>query len=87
MTSRELQNQAFIDQVADALCLRGWRLPALTVLEAGRPLAFLGGQLLWLLQPVAGPLVSREFVGATARLLEEPSGVDALIRRLEAGEK
>ncbi len=86
MTNRGLDNEEFVVQVADALCTRGLRLPALVGLEAGRPLSLIGGQVLWLLQPLLSLVVSRDMVGHAARLLEEPEAVDELIFQLETRE-
>lgn len=86
MTRRGLDNEDFVVQIADALCTHGLRLPALIGLEAGRPLSLIGGQVLWLLQPLLGLVVSRELVGHAARLLEEPEALDELVDQLEARE-
>ena len=86
MSRHGLGDDQFVGQIADALCSRGLRLPALIGLEAGRPLSLIGGQFLWILQPVLGLLVSRELVGQVAQLLEEPAAVDELIDHLEARE-
>ncbi|MGB3714999.1 MAG: hypothetical protein WA996_11280 [Candidatus Promineifilaceae bacterium] len=86
MTRRGLDNEEFVVQIADALCIHGLRLPALIGLEAGRPLSLIGGQVLWLLQPLLGLVVSRDLVGNAARLLEEPEALDELIDQLEARE-
>ncbi|MBK8987180.1 MAG: hypothetical protein IPM39_14055 [Chloroflexi bacterium] len=77
-------HNSFIDQLAAAFCRRGLRLPALIALEAGGPLAFIGGQLLWLAEPALSLVVSHETVRQTARLLEDPTAVAALVHRLEA---
>ncbi len=74
----------FIDQLAAAFGRRGLRLPALIALEAGSPLAFLGGQLLWLAEPALSLMMDRETIRQTARLLEDPAAVAALVNRLEA---
>jgi hypothetical protein len=58
--------------------------PAVFFFEINKPLSFLGSQVLWLLQPLVGPLVGRESVAAYARLLEEPANVDLLLSRLQA---
>ncbi len=84
MSHHGLGDDQFVGQIADALCSHGLRLPALIGLEAGRPLSLIGGQFLWILQPVLGLLVSRELVGQVALLLEEPAAVDQLIDQLEA---
>ncbi len=86
MTRRGLDNEDFVVQIADALCTHGLRLPALIGLEAGRPLSLIGGQVLWLFQPLLGLVVSRELVGHAARLLEEPEALDELVDQLEARE-
>ncbi len=86
MSRRGLNNEVFVVQIADALCTHGLRLPALIGLEAGRPLSLIGGQLLWLLQPVLSLVVSGEMVGQAALLLEEPAAVEELIDELEARE-
>jgi hypothetical protein len=74
----------FLEQVADEICARRLRLPALIALEAGRPLAFVGGQLLWICQPALSLFLSSNMLGNAARLLEDPDAVSALIESLEA---
>jgi hypothetical protein len=86
MTNHGLDSEEFVGQIADVICSHGMRLPALVGLEVGRPFSLIGGQLLWLLQPVLGLVLSRELVGQTARLLEEPKSIEALIAQLEARE-
>jgi hypothetical protein len=83
MTSRAAYDERFLDQLAEHLLRRGWRLPALMALETGRPLAFVGGQLVWLGQPLLNLLFPPEDVSRVARLLEEPEAVGALIARLQ----
>ena len=80
------ENQAFIDQLADLICRRGLQVPALVGLEAGRPFAFLGGQLLWVAKPALALFLSGNAVSRLAELLEEPAAVEALIATLEARE-
>lgn len=86
MSRRGLNNEQIVGQVADAICDHGLRLPALVGLEAGRPLALFGGQALWLLQPALGLVISREWIGQVAQMLEEPAAVSELIDVLEARE-
>jgi hypothetical protein len=81
-----LERDSFISQVAETLCRRGLRLPALIALDVGQPLAFVGGQLLWMAQPALSPFLSTHTVHRMARLLEEPAAVEALIACLEAKE-
>jgi hypothetical protein len=83
MTSREPLNEQYYEQVATSLVRRGLRGPAVFVLEAARPFAFIGGQLLWVLQPLLSLAYPKEGLGRAARLLEEPAAVNSLIARLE----
>ena len=82
MTSREMEKQHLISHTANALCDRGLGSTALIALEAGRPLAFLVGQLLWVLQPTIGLLVPGEGLAQIAAILEDPEAVDHLIAHL-----
>jgi hypothetical protein len=82
MTSRELEKQRLVSQMADALCDRGLGTTALIGLEAGRPLTFLFAQLLWVLQPAMGLVMPRERMAHIAVILEDPEAVDLLIGHL-----
>jgi hypothetical protein len=84
MSQPSFDYDIFLNQVVDALCRRGLRLPALIALEAGQPLAFLGGQFLWLAQPLISLFLPTTMVSQAAQLLEEPAAVAALIACLEA---
>ena len=84
ITSR--QQDAWLDHLADILQQHGLGTPALIALEVGRPLSFLGGQILWAAQPVLSLFLPRQTIANTARVLENPTAVQALINRLEAGE-
>lgn len=86
MTSRTLENDAFVSQLAEHICRRGWRVPVLVGLEIGQPLAFLGGQLLWLAQPLLGLVVPNEQLSQFAHLLEDPAALKALVDQLEMRE-
>lgn len=87
MTQVPPEQDAFLNQVVDVICRYGLRSPALLLLEAGRPLALLGGQLLWVVQPALTLFLSGGLVAQAARLLEEPEAVQLLIARLEAKEQ
>ncbi|MFZ0546594.1 MAG: hypothetical protein WAM60_14200 [Candidatus Promineifilaceae bacterium] len=86
MDDSQSENQAFISQLADKICRWGLQVPVLVGLEAGRPFAFLGGQLLWVAKPALAVFLSGNTVSRMAELLEEPAGVEALIATLEARE-
>jgi hypothetical protein len=84
MTQLTPEQDVFLDRLADAVQRYGLRTPTLLALDAGRPLAFVGGQLLWLLQPALSLLVSGQHVAQLAQVLEKPETVSALVTRLEA---
>ena len=82
--------QSDLDAVAGAIERAGLSVPASLALEVGKPLSWLGGQALWVLQPFAdafgigarkGPLS----VEGMARMLEREGGTQALVERLDAG--
>ena len=82
-TCRSIEDESAVEYLANELCRRGWSVPALVVLEAGRPLAFVGGQLLWILQPILGLAISIEKIGHLAFILENPKSFERLITQLE----
>ncbi len=84
MTQISLEQDTYLDQIADAICRRGLRLPTLIALDAGRPLAFLGGQFLWLSQPALSLFLPDQEIRQAAQLLENPDALAALTARLEA---
>lgn len=83
MTSREAVDKAFIHHVAQLLHQKGMGQPARIGLEAGRPLTLIGGQLIWVLQPMLNLIFPAEDINAFARLMEQPEAVDRLISLLD----
>lgn len=77
----------FVTETAVFLQRRGWSEPALLLIEAGGPLAFLGGQLVWLAQPLLSLLFSPIRLQHLARLLEEPAALKALHQQLLMAEE
>lgn len=65
--------------------VRQWGIVDLvSILLAGiRPIAFIGGQALWVMQPALGVLMDGERVARYARLLEQPEALEMLSARLE----
>ena len=84
MSSRETVEKEEIGEVVKAITDRGWQSAAVFLLEIGRPLALLGGQLLWILQPGLSMFISADAVGRFARLLEQPEAVNDLINQLDS---
>ena len=73
--------------LATAISTAGMAGPASTVLRMMRPVAWIGGQLLWVLQPLLGTLGVRHknplSLPGFANLLEREEAVDDLISRLD----
>lgn len=85
MNERPVQ-ESFIDLVVQIIRRHGLQMPALLLLEAGRPAAFLGGQFLWVAQPALSLLVPSDQIRQMAALLEDPTAVRTLTAKLEASE-
>lgn len=85
MTSRGRDRQGAVIQVADRIRRLGLASPAAELLEAGRPLAFVAAQMVWLSQPVLALVLPSREVADAARLLEDPESVSALIDLLGWG--
>ena len=67
-----------IEKVAQRVERWGLVTPAVLFLELGRPLSFVGSQILLLAQPICGSAA-----GQYADLFEDPRSVDQLLARLE----
>lgn len=77
------QEEELIDRLTEWIARQGLVTPAVFLLEANRPFSFLGGQALWMLQPILGPAVGYDRIAAYARLLEDRASVERLLERLE----
>ncbi|WP_420628601.1 hypothetical protein [Candidatus Leptofilum sp.] len=75
-----------LDQIATALKQRGLASVALAFLEVGQPLAFIGGQLIWLAQPAMRLLWPQARVRHIAQFMEDPAAVRSLMNVLAADE-
>ena len=78
MGHEQSEGEFVLHALAGALADRGLRIPALVALTAGRPLALLFGQLLWIAQPVASLFWHRTHIETLAHLLEDEQAVDQL---------
>lgn len=85
MTHSSGRLESYLQTIADGLQRWGMRLPALILLEAGRPLSFPAGQMIWVAQPFLSLFIARQTVESLAHFLEEPSNLDSLITYLENG--
>lgn len=77
--------EAVSERVARWLQRVGLNQPAAFILEAIGPLAFLGAQAAFLVEPLIG--ASDNPVGDLARLLEDPTQVSELVERLRTEEE
>ena len=77
-----LAHAQLIDDIATGLRRRGLHLPVLVALEAGRPFAFIGGQLVWIMQPFLSLFIPSHKLDEAAHLLEDAAAVRALMQRL-----
>ena len=79
-----------IEALAGAIERAGMAGVASVLLHATRPLAWVGGQMLWALQPFAESFGGRRAplsVSAIAHLLEREGSVDDLLERLNSPAK
>jgi len=79
----KVRQEELVDQIAERI--HRWNMSGLasTFLDAFRPLAFIGGQALWVAQPTLSLLINSDRLADLARLLEEPEALDLLLTRLE----
>lgn len=68
----------FIQRLAQAINQYHLGAVALFLLDLGQPITFLGGQLLWVSQPILNLFVSKSMVEQLAAVLEEPIAVERL---------
>ena len=86
------RQEQMIDRLTNWILARGLGAPALLFLEASKPLALIGSQMLLLCQPVLGyigPTLGwfddHRVVAEYAELLEDPAVLDRILDRLEHG--
>jgi hypothetical protein len=75
----------FVQKVADRITDLGLTGPAILLLEANKPLAFLGSQLLLVAQPTLNIFVSPHLTQQTINLLTDSAQLEQLIQTLETG--
>ena len=71
-----------IEQAANEICRRGFRVPVLAVLESGPLFPFLGSQLLWIAQPALSLFMPSHKIRQAAELLEAPEVMSILTKTL-----
>ncbi len=84
MALDEQRREQLIEHVVRRAARMHVTAAAILFLEMHRPLAFVGAQFVWAAQPFLNVWLDDGDVRDFARLLEDPAGVQNLIRRLEA---
>ena len=78
-----MEKSNFADEVAKNIASLGLATPAILLLEAHKPLAFLGSQLLLIVEPGLNLFLPQNFTRKTANLLADPDQLENLIHKLE----
>ena len=73
----------FAEKVANKIINLGLTTPAILLLEAHKPLAFVGSQLLLVAQPTLDVFLPPNLIRNTSNLLSDPNQLEKLITRLE----
>jgi len=80
-------DRALIDRLAAFVVRRRMTAPALMLLESGRPLNFLGSQLLAFLAPFVTAVFSEQEYSRFTGILERRGSIDLIIERIEEAER
>jgi hypothetical protein len=75
--------ERWLDQWAEHIHDSGLSVVALPLLEIGRGLGVLASHAILLAQPILAGLVDEENIAQCVALLEDPSALERLIRRVE----
>jgi hypothetical protein len=67
-----------IKQAANEICRRGFRVPALVILESGPLIPFLGSQLLWVAQPALSLFIPSHKIRQAVEMLETSEAMSTL---------
>lgn len=78
-----MKTTTFVEEIANKITDLGLTAPVILLLEAHKPLAFIGSQLLLIAQPTLDIFLPGNLVGNTANLLGSPDQLENLITRLE----
>jgi hypothetical protein len=72
-----------VERIAHIIARWGLVTPAITFLEANKPLSFVGSQALLMLQPLTDLFVARELSADLITLLADRNRLEKLVARLE----
>jgi hypothetical protein len=81
------KDRALIDRLAAFVVRRRMTAPALMLLESGRPLNFIGSQLLAFLAPFVTVVFSEQEYNRFTGILERRGSIDLIIERIEETER
>ncbi len=81
--SNKMDQTNFIEKIANKITELGLTGPAIFLLEANKPLAFVGSQALLVAQPTLDMFWPNNFTRNMADLLADPARLDQLIASLE----
>lgn len=76
-----------VERTAHLIARWGLVTPAITFLEANKPLSFVGSQFLLMLQPITDLFIARELSMDLVTLLADRDRLDTLLARLETVER
>jgi hypothetical protein len=79
-----METSVFIDKTVNKISNLGLTAPTILLLEAHKPLAFLGSQILLIFQPTLDIFFPENFIRNTAELLADSGQLEQLISKLEA---
>lgn len=79
-----MKQTAFIENIAAKIEALGLIAPAVLLLEAHKPLAFLGSQLLLVAQPTLELFLPRHLTRSSIDLMADPAQLERLITSLES---
>lgn len=81
----EEETDELIERAASEIERRKLEAPAVLVLEAHKPLAFVGSQTSIMFAPFIAPFLGFEFVNNYSRLFAKRENVERLLLRIESG--
>ena len=78
-----MENTLFVEKAAQKISELGLATAAILLLEAHKPLSFIGSQALLVAQPMLNLFLPQHLIGHTIELLADESQLEQLITSLE----
>lgn len=79
----EERRDFIVNYMAEKINKFGMGTPAIVFLEAGRPLSFIGGSIMWGAAPFLNIFVNDQYTREIALFLEDRKNIEILIRKIE----